>query len=189
MMKLFCENSYRFKLHEDVGTTQCVYRDRFWHDSKHDFEKRNYLEKFGEKLEFFFFFDSLCSCPKAIFGPLARRQPPDVNHCAITNLTRRSPDLRNKVGSQSPVQRITGFCIENLPILRVKRYPTVLNIQMLHLLNLWNSPLVFPRTEYPPSSFLMENGNFWGLSSISTVSINCNVIVPFVSSNPIKPVK
>ena len=55
MMKLFCENSYRFKLHEDVGTTQCVYRDRFWQDSKHDFEKRNYLEKFGEKLVFLFF--------------------------------------------------------------------------------------------------------------------------------------
>ena len=81
-MKLFCENSYRFKLHYpsrdttlfqhlenvyttsatsyrcliDVGTTQCVYRERFWQDSKHDFEQRNYLEKFGENLEFFFFF-------------------------------------------------------------------------------------------------------------------------------------
>ena len=123
-MKLFCENSYRFKLHYpsrhttlfqhlesvyttsatsyrcliDVGTTQCVYRDRFWQDSKHDFEQRNYLEKFGENLEFFFFFfDSLFSCLKAIFGPLARRQPPDL----ITVLL--------KIWSEGPRTFVTGW--------------------------------------------------------------------------------
>ena len=62
------------------------------------------------------------------------------------------------------------------------------NVIKSHLLNLSNSPLVFPRTEYPPPSFLMENGNFSGLSSTLIGLHNCNVNLPFVSSNLMEPV-
>ena len=74
-------------------------------------------------------FCQLFDYPKANYEPLSKRQSrsTDVNRFAVTNLTHGDQEPCNEVGSQSPIKHISGIQTgKNLPILRIKRYPTVL---------------------------------------------------------------
>ena len=74
-------------------------------------------------------FYQLFDYPKANYEPLSKRQPcsTDVNRFAVTNLTHGEQEPCNEVGPQSPIKHISGIQIgKNLPILRMKCYPTVL---------------------------------------------------------------
>ena len=74
-------------------------------------------------------FCQLFDYPKANYEPLSKRQPcsTDVNRFAVTNLTHGEQEPYNEVGPQSPIKHISGIQIgKNLPILRMKCYPTVL---------------------------------------------------------------
>ena len=77
---------------------------------------------------YFYFSIRLSGCPKAYFGLLTRKQShsPDVDHWSLSSSTRKSMGTYNKVGSQTPVKRISGIRARTLPILKVNRYPTVL---------------------------------------------------------------